>query len=395
MQAHEQAQFLTAVGEYIRGQIDVATKPLLEKIKNLEDELRDIHTKPLVDEDDVSCMITAAIDSREALSFNHYCKIMDEVALGVVEQKLAVLPAPKDGKDVDMDIVKDVISHLVESRLEEEIKKFSVVDGEPGPAGPPGPPGKDGASIDMTVVVPMIDGMIKLSIEDFVARLPKPADGAPGKDVDWDAVKHEINCHFLVAEDKFKEFVASIPKPKDGEPGKDGLPGRDGADTTNMVINREGELVVTLSNGNMKTVGPVVGKDGAPGAPGAPGKDGRDGFGFDDLRLEYDGERTLQFVFTKGEAVHTDTIILSHPIYREIWKQGTYEKGDCVTLGGSLFIAQRQTDSKPETDDAWKLCVKHGREGKPGAKGEPGKDGKPGKDGRDLTQLGPDGSKWR
>jgi integrin beta 3 len=68
-----------------------------------------------------------------------------------------------------------------------------------------------------------------------------------------------------------------------------------------------------------------------------------------------------------------------------------------VTLDGSLFIAQRDTEAMPGTSADWRLAVKRGRDGKdgaPGKKGDRGEKGKDGRDGKDLTQLGPDGSKW-
>jgi hypothetical protein len=53
----------------------------------------------------------------------------------------------------------------------------------------------------------------------------------------------------------------------------------------------------------------------------------------------------------------------------------TYEAGDIVTLGGSMWIAKERTFAKPDehTDGArtWTLCVKRGREGRPGKDGKP------------------------
>ena len=42
-----------------------------------------------------------------------------------------------------------------------------------------------------------------------------------------------------------------------------------------------------------------------------------------------------------------------------------------MTWGGSLFIAQADTEAKPETNDDWKLAVKRGRNGKDGVVTEP------------------------
>ena len=65
-----------------------------------------------------------------------------------------------------------------------------------------------------------------------------------------------------------------------------------------------------------------------------------------------------------------------------------YAKGDGVTFGGSLFIAQTDAPAgKPEETPDWRLAVKRGREGKPGPKGIDGKDGKPENEGRDVVAL--------
>ena len=39
-----------------------------------------------------------------------------------------------------------------------------------------------------------------------------------------------------------------------------------------------------------------------------------------------------------------------------------YEKGDGVTYGGSYWIAQKETKSKPGTDADWRMAVKKGRD---------------------------------
>ena len=193
---------------------------------------------------------------------------------------------------------------------------------------------------------------------------------------------------------------------KDGVPGKDGKDGlngeqgpagKDGVDVTDLLINRDGELIATLSNGTTKKVGHVVGEDGTPGLDGKDGergKDGLDGVGFDDLRVEYDGERKLEFIFIKGENEKRFTFKLPVPLDRGVWKPGDFEKGDGVSHGGSWWIAQIDTSGKPELTKEWRLAVKRGDRGKDGVDGKRGDVGPRGSDGRDLTQLGPDGSKW-
>lgn len=59
-----------------------------------------------------------------------------------------------------------------------------------------------------------------------------------------------------------------------------------------------------------------------------------------------------------------------------------------VSFGGSVFIAQRDTDGVPEAPESgWRLAVKRGRDGKDGKHGEKGDPGAQGERGRDLTQM--------
>ncbi len=51
-------------------------------------------------------------------------------------------------------------------------------------------------------------------------------------------------------------------------------------------------------------------------------------------------------------------------IYRGIWQEGEYDKGDVVTWGGSMFHCDAKTTGKPEASGDWKLCAKRGRDGK-------------------------------
>lgn len=134
------------------------------------------------------------------------------------------------------------------------------------------------------------------------------------------------------------------------------------------------------------------GQPGQPGADGAAGKDGLDGFGFDDLSVKYDGERTLtvEFIRQDGDQLRTKSFPITLPVVldRGVYRSDiNYEQGDAVSWAGSLWIARASTHGEKPGDGAtsWRLAVKAGREGKQGPKGETGKDGKDGRPGRDLT----------
>lgn len=180
-------------------------------------------------------------------------------------------------------------------------------------------------------------------------------------------------------------------------------------------IDRRGNLFLSFSDGSNSDLGPVVGRDGAScdmaavhaqiseivaaiekPRDGRDGKDGMDGVGFDDMEMEYNGDRLVVFKFVKGENAKTFNLQFPIPLFRGIWEPNEYEKSDIVQRDGSMWIALRTTTAEPgkNNSDDWRLCAMRGREGKPGKPGEPGKPGADGRPGRDLTQLGPDGSKW-
>jgi hypothetical protein len=155
--------------------------------------------------------------------------------------------------------------------------------------------------------------------------------------------------------------------------GKDGANGRDGIGIADALIDKDHSLVLTLTDGTVKKLGVVVGRDGVNGQKGDPG---RDGFGFDDLSAEFDGERTLTLAFVRGEDRKAFPVELPHTIYRGVFADGTvYQRGDAVTWGGSIFIAKETTADKPGTSPAWTLAVKRGRDGREGKSGPAGERG--------------------
>ena len=104
----------------------------------------------------------------------------------------------------------------------------------------------------------------------------------------------------------------------------------------------------------------------ADGKDGRDGVDGKDGVGFDDLAVEHDGERGFTFRLTRGSEVReygfTIPAVLDRGVYRE---DNDYLKGDAVSFGGSLWIAQRDVPpGKPGQCDGWRLAVKKGRDGR-------------------------------
>ena len=340
-----------------------------------------------------------------------------------------------DGKDVDPEFVSDQIDKAVVAAV---AALPPAERGEQGPAGPDGEKGEPGndAVLDLDYIQRSIADQVEARAAEWKGEPgdrgeagpqgepgaigPAGADGKDGRD--GESIDPEIVKEMVGAE--VRDAVAALPVPQDGRDGVDGIPGpqgepgargepgiagkdgsdglagqdgRDGAALAGAFVDRNGFLILTLSDGTTRDLGQIVGKDGTDGAPGkdgAPGRDGRDGqdgVGFDDLEFAYDGERTATFRFVKGDRVKEVPVRMPVVLDRGVFKEGTaYEKGDSVTWAGSSWIAQADTKEKPgDGATAWRLSCKKGRDGKdgePGTKGDTGKEGRPG---RDLTDLMP------
>lgn len=267
-----------------------------------------------------------------------------------VGKAVSAIRVPEDGKSVTAEDLQPLVSAAVWKAVAELPQPK---DGQPGPAGQPGPVG------------------------------PAGVDGRDGADVPMDVIEGLVN-----------RAIAALPKAKDGL----GLAG--------ALIDRDGQLVVTLTDGTSKTLGLVVGKDVDPVAvqalvvdevakiprpkDGEKGADGRDG-SLEQLRLVKAGDRSFRFVFKNGDSIEGGEFSLPFVLDRGVYDgEKSYEPGDGVTWNGSFWIAQVETTSRPGTPEgakAWRLAVKKGadgREGKQGAIGPVGPRGEKGTDGRNA-----------
>jgi hypothetical protein len=277
--------------------------------------------------------------------------------------------------------------------------------GDPGEKGEPGVDGRDADPELITAAVAKavealpkptngVDGQnglnayeiaVSLGFEGTVHDWMKSLDGKPGEP--GASVAPEQVLPALRAD--LQKAIAALPVPKDGVNGKDStvtvedFRGLFETESTKALLDFERRAQDVL----LKAISTIP-------AP-KDGKDGRDGLGFEDIEVLHDGERTFSLKFARGETTKEFAFKVPALLERGVWKTGqAYEKGDCVSFGGSLWIAQRDTSSRPESDDTWRLAVKRGRDGKDGERGAKGEPGPVGKNGRDLTQLGQDGAKW-
>lgn len=99
------------------------------------------------------------------------------------------------------------------------------------------------------------------------------------------------------------------------------------------------------------------------------GKPGPPGLGFDDFRIEYDGERNFTFKLERNGIVpKVWAFVVPVQIYRGVYQEdGSYVRGDTVTWGGSLYHCNEHTKDKPGGGSkAWTLAVKRGADGRDG-----------------------------
>lgn len=176
----------------------------------------------------------------------------------------------------------------------------------------------------------LVDAAVRAAVEALPA-IPAPVEPEP-VDLSGFATKEDV-----------ASAVAAIVIP---EP----IPGRDGAGIAEAKMNADGELILKATTGETWNVGKVRGADG---------------LGFEDMSVEWDGERELSLSFSRDGRTEVTRMTIPAIVYRGVWKQGPHQAGDAVTWAGSLFIARRDTTDKPETSDAWTLAAKRGRDGKP------------------------------
>lgn len=371
-------EVVTAVHDFLTAKI----APALERIAELEAKLaampvpKDGRDGPSLDE--VASMIDAAVakavaeapvpvdgrdgaDGRDGPSLDDIAPMLKEE----VAKAVAALPPPVDGRDgADGAPGRDApsldeLSGVIASEVEKAVSAI--------PAPKDGKDGFDGADGRDAPTIDDLSPIISEAVAKAVAEIPIPKDGQDGRDGKDGASVDDMTPTIMEAVAK---AVSEIPVPKDGrdgidgKDGADGQDGRDGVSLAGALIDRKGNLVVTLSDGTTRDLGDVVGKDGVPGTPG---KDGVDGVGWDDMDASYDGERTVTFRWQKDERVIVREFVMPVVLDRGVFKQGeAYAAGDGVTWAGSFWIAQEETNEKPDSGKGWRLAVKRGRDGKDG-----------------------------
>jgi len=352
-----------------------------------------------------------------------------QAQVSAVEQSVAALPVPRDGKDADP--VSDDQLAAVVSRHFEEHPVLPGRDADPVSteqlvsavalhlADNPPAPGRDGKDAEPISVE---------QIREVVARHLEANPPAPGKDAP--PVAEEV-----VAAVVARHLEAHPPAP--GRDGKDAEPVSEEAVATVVARHLEAHppapgrdadpvdvqaVIRGLTDTARAEVAAVVAKHLAnnPPAPGRDGKDAdpindafvvdtidraierhvgtwaldferraqdlflkaieripkpQDGLGFEDMTVDYDGERLVTLRFERDGIVKEFPLHMPTVLDRGVFVVGkAYERSDAVTWAGNYWIAQRATQSKPgdaEDEGAWRLAVRRGRDGKDLSKGTP------------------------
>lgn len=109
------------------------------------------------------------------------------------------------------------------------------------------------------------------------------------------------------------------------------------------------------------------GRDGAPGPMGARGEDGRNGkdgvVTMDDFALQIDGRDLAVIIKCGEETIKRHVKIAGVPLYRGMYKFGdTYDNGDMITHGGSLWHNREDGNKAGPPGNGWSLVAKRGKD---------------------------------
>ena len=108
------------------------------------------------------------------------------------------------------------------------------------------------------------------------------------------AYNKATNLGFQGSLEEFIELVS-------GADGKDGIDGEDGVGIDTVLINNNGHLIVTLSNGETINVGKIIGSDGTNGI---------DGIGIKAISFNANGELIITRTLTPIEQQLSATTVL-------------------------------------------------------------------------------------
>jgi collagen triple helix repeat protein len=194
----------------------------------------------------------------------------------------------------------------------------------------------------------------------------------------FEAVKKYIDNELGMLTARLVELEAR-PIAPEGPPGPPGSPGAVGEPGPQGLPGPPGERG---QQGPAGESGPP-GSQGQPGDRGEKGEPGRDGRDAADLALlrSYIVEQVaaeISDVFAKASMTSPDfgrtwnvalggkdhEIKTAIPLDAGGWSERPYARGDCVSLKGQIYIAQKATTDRPGKSDDWRLAVRCGADGR-------------------------------
>lgn len=216
-----------------------------------------------------------------------------------VQEAVKAIPVAKDGESVTLEQVKPILKEW-----------------------------QDQASALITSI--MEDGL--KAAEQAIKEMPIPKDGK--------SVSVEDIAPLIASE--VEKAVAKIPAAKDGI----GIAG--------AMIDREGSLLITTSNGEVKNLGRVEGKDG------------NDGLSLESFEMEYLPEsHEIEMTASCGDRVKSVKFYAGGIRSGGYWREGKSAKaGEAWAYGGNLWIATRDgTTEEPKAGaQDWYLAARKGKD---------------------------------
>lgn len=243
---------------------------------------------------------------------------------------------------ITTDDVKLVVESAVKALPPTEIPELPNVSKMVSEAVAALPVPADGKSLTPEDIRPLL----KELVESAVAEIPAPRDG---KDADPEAIKSAVS-----------DALAALPAPASPVPGADG---RDALQIEILpCIDAEKSYprgtYATHSGGLWRSFEKTAGMRGWECLVD----------GISAVDVANDDERMFTVTVTRASgACETKTFGIPVMIYRGVFKsEGSYQRGDTVTWGGSLWHCDETTADKPGEigSKGWTLATKRGRDGK-------------------------------
>jgi hypothetical protein len=196
-------------------------------------------------------------------------------------------------------------------------------------------------------------------IDDYIKNLPKPENGKDGDDAPAPTAEQ-------IAEAVTAWMVANFTQPTNGKDGNDGkdsteievLPSIDDDKSypKGTWASYKGGLIKST-----RTTSALIGKSLLEAGWDVIVQ----GVHSVEVHPLDDGEFAVKTMLTGGKD-HITKFAVPVMVYKGIWKEGAYTKGNTVTTGGSLWHCNKDTTDKPGTSEAWQLCAKKGTDGRDG-----------------------------